>query len=246
MLKKLLQYGVPLIISIGLCYLLFTGIDLKEMVSTIRNECNFAWIGLALVISIFSHIFRAMRWGILLKALDINAPLSALVYSVFGTYAANLVVPRLGEIWRTTYIAHRQKASFTTVFGSMLADRLADAVMVSLLTIVTFIFASGAISQYLTQNTESYDRLLSFVSSPWPWVIIVTIITIIWWLFTKKRETRLIAKSIEIISGLWTGFTAITKMRGVAMDTSIFCYLGLLFLSIIRSILCFRTNCCNR
>ena len=42
-------------------------------------------------------------------------------YSIFGTYAVNLVFPRLGEVWRTGYIAQRQKAPFTTVFGSMVA-----------------------------------------------------------------------------------------------------------------------------
>ena len=74
MLKKILQYVIPLVISIGLCYLLFTGIDFNEMITTIRNECNFWWIGLALFVSIFSHVFRALRWRIQLRALNIDAP----------------------------------------------------------------------------------------------------------------------------------------------------------------------------
>jgi len=112
-ISPLFKYGLPLVITIGLCYVLFTGIDFNEMVNIIRNQCNFAWIGLALFISIFSHIFRAMRWRIQLRALGIDAPLSSLIYSIFGTYAVNLVFPRLGEVWRTGYIAQRQKAPFT-------------------------------------------------------------------------------------------------------------------------------------
>lgn len=214
MLKKILQYGVPLVISIGLCYLLFTGIDFDEMIATIRNECNFWWIGLALFISIFSHVFRAMRWRIQLRALNINPPLMPLVYSIFGTYAVNLVFPRLGEVWRTTYIAQRQNASFTAVFGSMVADRLADTVTVLLITLSAFLLATNALTQYLAQNTALYNKLLALVASPWLWIIVVAMVAIVWWLFTKKRNNKFIAKIIGFAQGLWTGFAAIAKMKG--------------------------------
>jgi len=214
MLKKILQYGVPLIISIGLCYLLFTGIDFNEMIETIRNECSFEWIGLALFISLFSHVFRAMRWRIQLQALNINAPLFPLVLSIFGTYAVNLVFPRLGEVWRTSYIAQRQNAPFTSVFGSMVADRLADTVTVLILTLSTFLLASGAITQYLSQNTESYDKIIGLLTSPWLWAIVIASIVITWWIFTKKRDNKIIGKIIDFIKGLWVGFAAIAKMKG--------------------------------
>ncbi|MBQ7854825.1 MAG: flippase-like domain-containing protein [Muribaculaceae bacterium] len=214
MLKKLLQYGVPLIISIGLCYLLFTGIDFNEMIETIRNECNFWWIGLALFISLFSHLFRAMRWRIQLRALNINAPLVPLVYSIFGTYAVNLVFPRLGEVWRTTYISQRQNASFTAVFGSMVADRMADTVTVLVLTLSTFLLASGAITQYLAQNTALYKKVIALISSPWLWVAFVAFIALTWWILAKKRDNKIVAKIIEFAKGLWVGFAAIAKMKG--------------------------------
>ncbi len=214
MLKKLLQYGVPLIISIGLCYLLFTGIDFNEMIETIRNECNFWWIGLALFISLFSHLFRAMRWRIQLRALNINAPLVPLVYSIFGTYAVNLVFPRLGEVWRTTYISQRQNASFTAVFGSMVADRMADTITVLVLTLSTFLLASGAITQYLAQNTALYEKVIALISSPWPWVAFVAFIALTWWILAKKRDNKIVAKIIEFAKGLWVGFAAIAKMKG--------------------------------
>ena len=140
-----LRYGIPLIVSILLCKLLFDGMDWNEMVQIIREQCHFQWIALALTISIFSHIFRAMRWRIQLRAIGVNPPLFALVLSIFGTYAVNLVLPRLGEIWRSGYISRRQDAPFSKVFGSMVADRLADTVTVLLLTIVTFILAAGAL-----------------------------------------------------------------------------------------------------
>lgn len=213
-ISPLFKYGLPLVITIGLCYVLFTGIDFNEMVNIIRNQCNFAWIGLALFISIFSHIFRAMRWRIQLRALGIDAPLSSLIYSIFGTYAVNLVFPRLGEVWRTGYIAQRQKAPFTTVFGSMVADRLADTATVLLLTIITFLLASGALLAFLQKYPVVYTGIVNIISSPWVWTALILIVAFAWWFFARKTENKLALKIKQAIRELWEGFAVIATMKG--------------------------------
>lgn len=213
-LSPLMKYGLPLVITVGLCYLLFTGIDFNEMVAIIRRDCNFWWIGLALFISIFSHIFRAMRWRIQLQALGVDAPLLNLVYSIFGTYAVNLVFPRLGEVWRTGYIAQRQDAPFTTVFGSMVADRLADTITVALLTVVTFLLASGAIMDFVQKNPEVYTGIVSLVSSPWIWAALAACVAIGWWFFGYKTSNRFVLKIRKAIKELWEGFAVIVTMPG--------------------------------
>lgn len=216
-LSAFLKYVVPLIISGGLCYLLFTGIDFNEMLTIVRDECDFRWIALALGISVFSHIFRALRWGIQLRALDVRAPLYILIYSIFGTYAVNLVFPRLGEIWRCGYVAQRQNAPFTTVFGSMVADRLADTVTVLLLAIVTFLLASGAILNFLETNGESYAAIGRILSSPWLWGFGALCVAALWWFMTRKNLSGAALKLQTALLELWQGFAVIVKMKGKGM-----------------------------
>lgn len=213
-LKGALRYGIPLIVTVGLCWLLFTGIDFKEMVRIIRDHCNFWWIGLAMLISIFSHIFRAMRWRIQLDALGIKAPLIILVYSIFGTYAVNLVFPRLGEVWRTGYVAQRQNAQFTTVFGSMVADRLADSITVLVLLLLTFILAGRELTMYLSQNTEMYASVKAGVTNPWLWTAIGAIVLGVWLVFTRMSQNKAVIKIKSIWKGLWDGFAVIVRMPG--------------------------------
>ena len=69
-LRPVFKYGLPLALSVGLCYYLYTKIDI-EVIRTELHNCNYVWIGLALVVAVFSHIFRAMRWRIQLDALSI-------------------------------------------------------------------------------------------------------------------------------------------------------------------------------
>ena len=117
---------IPLVVGVGLFYWLYNNVDVEQMKNILRYDVDYTWIGVMLVISTFSHVFRAMRWRLQLRALGIDAPLGVLVVSIFGTYAVNLVFPRLGEVWRCGYISRRQKAPFTKVVGSMVADRLSD------------------------------------------------------------------------------------------------------------------------
>lgn len=212
--QTFLKYIIPVIISVGLCYLLFTGIDFREMLAIVRDQCDFRWIAFAMFISVFSHVFRALRWGIQLRALGINAPLYALIYSIFGTYAVNLVFPRLGEVWRSGYIAQRQNAPFTTVFGSMVADRLADTVTVLFLALVTFALASGAILRFLATNGESYAAIGRLLASPWLWGLGLLCIAALWWFMTRKTLSGAALKLQTAIRELWQGFAVIVRMPG--------------------------------
>lgn len=211
----LMKYGLPLVVTVGLCWLMFRNIDFGEMMSIIRSQCDFRWIALALGLSVISHIIRAFRWNIQLKALGIYAPKHVLIYSIFGTYAVNLVFPRLGEVWRTGYVAQRQQAPFSTVFGSMVGDRLADTVTVALLLLLTFCLASNQLISYLSQNGDLYEKCISAVSSPWLWIGIAACACAAWWFLSRKvSKDSLIGRLQGFVKGLWQGFSVLATMKG--------------------------------
>ena len=137
---------------------------------------------------------RALIWRVQLRGLGIEAPLGVFIVSIFGTYAVNLALPRLGEVWRTGYIAGRQKASFTNVFGSMVGDRLADTATVLLLTVVTFFLAQGAFYTFLDTYPQIKDGLWYIITSPWVWLAAGLGIDALIVLFVSKTETQLIHK----------------------------------------------------
>ena len=213
-LADIIKYIIPLVISIGLCWLLFTGIDFNEMMTIIREQCDFRWIVLGFAFAIGAQVCRGYRWGIQLKALGVDTPKHILIYSIFGTYAVNLVFPRLGEVWRSGYIAQRQRAPFTSVFGSMVADRLSDTVAVALITLYAFLIASKAITSFLQENMASYEAIASFLSSPWLWGAVIAVIAGVWYFMTRKSGNSVVIKIQNAVKELWQGFAVIVKMPG--------------------------------
>ena len=213
-ISNILKYVLFIAIGVGLFYFLYSNVDMNQIRNILSENVEYLWFIPVIIVSIFSHVFRAFRWRLQLRAIGVDAPISALVNSIFGTYAVNLIFPRLGEVWRTGYIANRQKASFSAVLGSMVADRLCDTVTVLLLTIFTFFLAQDAFYSFLYTYPQIKDGLWNILTSPLVWCAVAACIILVIWLFTSKTQNKLVMKTKEAARNLWEGFSAIGKMEG--------------------------------
>lgn len=208
-----LRYGLPVALTILLVVYMFNKVNFTEMLDLIKHGVDYWWILLAMGISVFSHIFRAARWRLQLSALGIHPPFMALCCSIFGCYALNLVFPRLGEVWRCTYIASSRKASFTSVLGSMIGDRLADTLMVLLLLVVCLIVAAPALEAFLTRYPIGRG-LVDMVSQAWFWCAITGAAFLCWLLLRIFRDSKIVRKLKEMALSMWEGFSVVARMKG--------------------------------
>lgn len=205
-----MRYIIPLIVSAGLCYVLYSGVDWSEIADGLRN-CRYRWIAAWFVANVAVILFRAVRWRLQLRAIGVNPPLHAMLNAFFGTYAVNLVFPRLGEIWRSDYIARRQSASFTAVFGSMISDRLSDTVCVLLITLATMITAAPAMARFGAQTDLGHKLTLALTSAWFIGFCAIAIMAIVVLLLFPRL--RFVARVRSAISGAWQGFISIGRMR---------------------------------
>lgn len=213
-LSSLLKYGIPIAISVGLAWYLYTNVDLNAIAKSMRKDVNYWWFVPVIVVSVLSHVFRALRWRLQLRAIGVRPPLSALINSIFGTYFVNLVFPRLGEVWRTGYIAKRERASFSQVLGSMVGDRLSDTVTVLLLTVVTFFLARKELLTFLDSRGDGSG---SMFTSVWFWVLMALAlvgVAAVWLIVRSKAESGIVAKVRTMILNLWDGLASIARMEG--------------------------------
>ena len=217
MWKKILGYvirfGLPLALTVLLLVYMFHKVDFAHMMQLLRHGVDYWWILCAMGISVFSHIFRAARWRLQLRALGVEMPFMALCCSIFGCYALNLVFPRLGEVWRCTYVATSKKGSFSTVFGSMIGDRLADTVMVLLLLVLCLILAAPALYVFLDRYPIGRD-FIHLLSRFWFWAAVAGGIVICWAVWHFFSETKIVKKIKEMALSMWQGFAVIARMKG--------------------------------
>lgn len=212
-LSYIIKYGIPILISVGLAWFLYKNVDLDAIKTSLSQDVNYWWFVPVIVVSVLSHIFRALRWRLQLRAINVDAPLLVLVNSIFGTYFVNLLFPRLGEVWRTGYVAQRQKAPFATVLGSMVGDRLSDTVTVALLTVVTFFLSKDAFVKFFSARGDGADSAASWTMWALVGLGVLGVLALVW-IYRSQSQNKVIAKLRGILHDLWEGFAAIAHMEG--------------------------------
>ena len=120
--------------------LVFHQVDLALMFRSLR-EANYWMLIPAVSFLVVSYPLRAWRWGWLLRQTkDVN--FSSLLSTFAIGIAANIVMPaRAGEFLRAYLLGHKEGISKTTVFASVVVERICDGLTVvfSLLFVVALI-----------------------------------------------------------------------------------------------------------
>lgn len=210
LLRKAIGYIIPLVITVGLCIILYGragSLDIRKAV----GRCDILLTAAFLSLNVLAMVFRAFRWRLQLRAIGLNPPAGDMVRSIFGTYAVNLVFPRLGEFWRCGYIARRARAPFSGVFGSMVADRLSDTLMVLLLALLACAVATRAMTTFAADSNLA-SGLHALIGSPWLWGAAVLLAVAV--PAVMRSSNRLCVKLRGFLAATWRGFSAIFAMKG--------------------------------
>lgn len=205
-IKKVLSYIIPPVITVGLCFVLYRDLDFALLGDGAR-QCSPWLAALFIVATVMAMVFRGLRWRLQLRASGINPGFGVMSRSIFGTFAVNLVFPRLGEFWRCAYIARISGTSFSPVFGSMIADRLADTLMAGLIALTTFLCFSPAMAKFL----EQANIPVGFLSGPVFWAFVaVMVLGCFYVIFGKDKFS---GKIREFLLKMWGGFMSIFRMK---------------------------------
>ena len=138
----LVQAGSFLLAAV-LLYLALRGVDFSILWETLKTA-QYIWLLPLVAVVLVSHLIRAWRWQILLEALPERkdderkgrVSIKTAFYSLMIGYMINYVAPRIGELVRTGNLAAQEKLRFSSVFGTVVAERVLD-VLVLLLAIAS-------------------------------------------------------------------------------------------------------------
>lgn len=208
--KTLFQVIIPLMISAGLCYILYSGMEWSDVRAGLAT-CRWEWIAAWAAVNVAALACRGARWRMQLRSIGIEAPQRVMFWSMLGTYAVNLVFPRLGEVWRCGYVAKRQKARFTPVFGSMVADRLTDTLCVLLITALAAVVARGPMARFMTE-TGFGQKVTAALTSPWAMAAAAVMAAVIL-LLVLFPSAKAVSRFKAMMANVWSGFASIFHIR---------------------------------
>ncbi|MDX6745626.1 lysylphosphatidylglycerol synthase transmembrane domain-containing protein [Polaribacter sp. PL03] len=203
-IKKILKIILPLALGGFLVWYSLSDISL-ETLGTYFKEANYSWIFLGLFFGILSHLSRAYRWKFMLEPLGFKPKFINSVLAVLVGYLVNLALPRAGEISRATVMANYEKIPFEKGFGTIVAERIADLIMMLTIVAITLFIQFDFIYELLTKNFDPSKIIIGLA--------ILVIAFLIFRSFVKKAKSGFLLKIKTFVSGLIEGVTSIFKMK---------------------------------
>ena len=134
MRDKKLWLGVG--ISLFFMVMTFRKIDFRQLMLAFKTV-DIRFLMLAVVSTFVSYWFRAVRWRVLLIPLKATRLKNLFPATVIGYMANNLLPARLGEFVRAYSLARSEQLTSSSVFATLVIDRLCDGFSVLLILLVT-------------------------------------------------------------------------------------------------------------
>ncbi|QTD36550.1 flippase-like domain-containing protein [Polaribacter batillariae] len=203
-IKKTLKTILPLALGGFLVWYSLSEISL-ETLGKYFKEAHYGWIFLGLFFGILSHLSRAYRWKFMLEPLGFKPKFTNSVLAVLIGYLVNLALPRAGEISRATVMANYEEIPFEKGFGTIVAERIADLIMMLSIVAITLFVQFDFIYELLTKNFDPTKIIMGFV--------LLIAVFFIFRFYVQKATSGILLKIKTFIAGLIEGVTSIFKMK---------------------------------
>lgn len=179
-------------------------VDWPVVIDELEKGIAWQWVAVSVVFALLSHIIRGLRWRLQLRTLGIYPSGHEMAVSVFGNYGLNLVFPRIGEVWRCSFIAQRHNVPFSTTVGTMVSERLVDMIVAGVMTVAAFVHERQHFATFLS-GSDFGQRVLDMIASPYLWCGLAAVVLLMAVAVRFLRHTRLYAFVSGFVGNMWVG-----------------------------------------
>ncbi|MDG1529055.1 MAG: lysylphosphatidylglycerol synthase transmembrane domain-containing protein [Polaribacter sp.] len=202
--KKSLKIVLPLALGGFLVWYSLSNISIDVLIGYFKNA-KYSWIFLGLFFGVLSHLSRAYRWKFMLEPIGYKPKFTNSVLAVLIAYLVNLAIPRAGEVSRAAVMANYENVPFEKGFGTIVAERIADLIMMLIIVAITLFVQFDFIYDLLTKNFDPTKIILLLVA--------LIIGFFVFSSFVKKAKKGFLLKIKTFVAGLVEGVTSIFKMK---------------------------------
>jgi len=220
LIKKLaissLKIGLPLGLGFYLVWFFLDTLTADEIakIKVSVMEANYWWVMLAVIPATLSHVSRAVRWKYTLDPLGYKPDSVNSFFTVMIGYLINLAVPRLGEVSRCGYMNRYDKIPFDKLIGTVIAERIADLIMLVAVITTVVLIQYDLISEYV--NTLLSDKF-GHISGTFVLVMmlggLISLFGGLYLVYKIDWKIEFLKKVQSAVKGIVSGITSILTMK---------------------------------
>ena len=217
LLKKTLRLILPILLSGFILFWVYRGFDFEKAGEVLRHDTNWGWMLFSLIFGVFAQVFRGWRWRQTLEPLGGFPKRSDCVNAIFISYAASLVVPRLGEVSRCGVLAKYDDVSFTKSLGTVVTERLVDSLTILLIAGVTFLLQMPVFITFLEQTGTKIPSFVHLLTSVWFYIVLFCIIGVCILLYYLRKTLFFYERVKGVVLNVWEGVMSLKNVRNIPL-----------------------------
>lgn len=202
---------LPLLLGAVILYWIYAEFDFSQVYVAFAGM-DMTWFVVSLLFGVFSHVLRGWRWVLALAPLGYFPRKDNCVYSIFIAYAANLVLPRVGEVSRCVVLDRYDAVPFAQSLGTVVTERLIDTVMVVLITVVAVALQWPVFCDFLSSagGGIGFSSLSSMGGTA---LVAVALLVVVALLFLLLRKISLWSRVKNFFAHFVEGVTSLARME---------------------------------
>lgn len=246
-LNKSLRSVLQLLFSLGLgIFLIWWGVkglspEQQTEVLTAFKTTSYGWIILSMCLGMLSHVSRAIRSQMLLEPITKRPSFGNSLTALMVGYLGNLAFPRLGEVLRCGTLARYEGIPFEKAFGTVLAERVLDLVMLGLLVLTTLLLESATIGSFFMTNVATpFQEKLSNALPENPILSALILVTglvifgaLLFWLNRTFKKSALYQKIKGVVTGIWDGLLSVKNVSNLPLFITHTFFIWLMYFAMI-------------
>ena len=207
----------PLLLGAGILYWTYRDFNFQRAWQVLDGGMNYGWMLFSLFFGITAQVCRGLRWKLTLEPLGENPRTSHCVYSIFISYAASLVVPRIGEVSRCGVLSRYDGVSFAKSLGTVVTERLIDSLCVALITGTTLLLQAPVFATFFEETGTDVGRYTQLFASANFYLVIICLIALCLLAFFLIRNVAAFARLRGILHQVWEGILSLRKVKNLPL-----------------------------
>lgn len=203
-LKKYLKIILPILLGVFLIGYSLSKVPLSELWEYFKNA-DYFYIALGMFFGFLSHMSRSYRWLFLLEPMGYKIKFGNSFMAVFSAYLINYTIPRAGEVARASLLTTYESVPFEKGFGSIVAERVADVIMLMIIISITLVLQFDFISAFFMERFNPKNLII--------YLLIALVLLGFFVFYIRKSKEGFGLKIKNFVKGLAEGALSIFKMK---------------------------------
>ena len=213
----ILKILMPLVLGAAILYWMYRGEDWQQIRHVMTDEMDWTWMLLSFPFGILAQAFRGWRWRQALEPVGEYPRTSVSIHSIFLSYAASLVIPRVGEFARCGVLKRYDDVSFPKALGTVVSERAIDSLLVMGITALVLLVEMSTFGTFFRKTGTDLHSILHNFSWAGYFVAAVCAAAILVLLHVLLRKLSIYNKVRATIKGIWQGVISLKDVQNIPL-----------------------------